>query len=99
MDAQIIRLAEAAGQAARAESVLVFGSRARGDASPNSDVDLALIVPDIVNRREALRAAIRATSARQIPVDIVVLTHSSWTQGRSLLARQIHQEGVRVYGN
>ncbi|MBW7896414.1 MAG: nucleotidyltransferase domain-containing protein [Opitutaceae bacterium] len=99
MDAQIIRLAKAAGLAARAERVLVFGSQARGDASPGSDIDLALIVPDIVNRREALRAAIKATSERKMPLDLVVLTHSTWTQGRTLLARQIRQEGLMVYGN
>jgi predicted nucleotidyltransferase len=99
MDVQILRLAEAAGQAAQAEQVLVFGSRARGDATADSDVDLALIVPDQVSRREALRAAIKATAVRDLPLDLVVLAHSNWTQGRSLLARQIRQEGQVVYGN
>lgn len=99
MDAQILQLAEAAGRASRAERVLVFGSRARGDASATSDLDLALIVPDMANRREALRAAIRATAARNMPLDLVVLAHSTWTHGRSLLARQIRHEGVSVYGS
>jgi uncharacterized protein len=99
MDAQIHRLAAAAGRAAEAESVVVFGSRARGDASSGSDIDLALIVPDIVNRREALRAAIKATSERTLPLDLVVLAHSTWAEGRTLLARQIRQEGLLVYGN
>ena len=99
MDAQIRQLAEAAGRAARAEHALVFGSRARGDASPTSDIDLALIVPDMVNRRDALRAAIKATSERSLPLDLVVLAHSTWTQGRTMLARQIRRDGLMVYGS
>lgn len=99
MDQEIIALAEAAGRAANAERVLLFGSQARGDATPESDVDLALIVPDGIERRAALRAAIHATASRRRPLDLVVLSHSTWQRKESMLARQVSEEGVVAYGS
>ena len=90
-------LAEVVGQASHCEQVYLFGSEARGDAHLGSDVDLALIIPDGVSPRQALRAAIRATAQRTQPIDLVVIAHSTWVNGQSLLARQIRQEGVLVY--
>ena len=90
-------LAEVVGQASHCEQVYLFGSEARGDAHLDSDVDLALIIPDGVSPRQALRAAIRATAQRSHPIDLVVIAHSTWANGQSLLARQIRQEGVLVY--
>lgn len=98
MNTEITRLAEAAGRAARAERVVVFGSRARGDAGATSDLDLALIVPDSADRRSALRAALVATSWRKLPVDLVVLAHTNWAKGTTLLARTVRREGRTVYG-
>ncbi len=98
MDAEITQLAEAAGRAAHAERVVVFGSRARGDAGATSDLDLAVIVPDSADRREALRAALVATAWRKLPVDLVVLAHTTWVQGTTMLARQVRREGRTVYG-
>jgi predicted nucleotidyltransferase len=91
-------LADAAGKAAHAECVYVFGSQARGEAQQESDVDLALIIPDQASPREALRAAIKATSRRVLPLDLVIIAHSTWAEGRSLLARQVRKEGVLLYG-
>ncbi|MEW6547372.1 MAG: nucleotidyltransferase domain-containing protein [Bacillota bacterium] len=36
--------------------ILLFGSQARGDASPDSDVDLLVVLPRITNKRETLVA-------------------------------------------
>lgn len=98
MNSEIKKLAEAAGQAAAAERVLLFGSNARGTDRAGSDVDLALVVPDAVSKREALRAAIRATAQRRVAVDFVVITHSAWQSGDSLLAREVKRDGILVYG-
>lgn len=64
------QLAEAAGAKSR---VILFGSHARGDAGPDSDVDFLVIEPVVENRLkewERLRRALRDFPA---PVDIVVL--------------------------
>lgn len=97
MNSNFTQLAQAAGKAAKAEQVWVFGSQARGDAKLGSDLDLALVLPDGVDGRTALRAALRATLDRKIPVDLVAVAHSSWVSGSTALARQIRMEGVRVY--
>ena len=47
------------GQACAAERVILFGSRATGRASADSDVDLALILPDGSNARATLNVAHR----------------------------------------
>lgn len=99
MNHDVHELACAAGQAAGAEQVYVFGSQARGEARADSDLDLALIIPDDLSPRLALRAAITATSERKRALDVVVIAHSTWVQGRSLLAREVRQQGVLVYGN
>ena len=91
-------LAEVVGQASQCEQVYLFGSEARGEAHVGSDVDLALIIPDGLSPRQALRAAIRATAQRSQPIDLVVITHSTWAKGQSLLARQIRLEGILLYG-
>jgi predicted nucleotidyltransferase len=98
MNETIKSLCQAAGQAAKAECVYVFGSQARGDTTKASDVDMALIIPDEMSPRAALRAALRATAQRMLPIDLVIITHSTWTGGLSLLARQVKKEGILLYG-
>ena len=54
------------------ERIVLFGSLARGDAGPDSDIDLLVVFPDPVQRRStavALRLAIADIPA---PVDFVV---------------------------
>jgi predicted nucleotidyltransferase len=63
----------------RAESVYLFGSHARGDAGPDSDLDIAVIVPNTAKSR--YRRSVRARSLIgdiHFPKDIVVLTRSEW---------------------
>ncbi len=58
--------------------VLLFGSRARGDAAPDSDYDLIVIVPDDVERgraRVAMRLALRDLL---VPLDLIVTTASGY---------------------
>jgi len=54
------------------EQIILFGSRARGDFRPDSDVDL-LIVKDNIESTGAEAARIyRALAEISVPVDIVV---------------------------
>jgi predicted nucleotidyltransferase len=55
-------------------SIILFGSRARGEARPDSDYDILVVVDHCANRRKAA-VAIRSTLA-DLPAskDIVVAT-------------------------
>jgi predicted nucleotidyltransferase len=56
------------------EKVILFGSHARGDAGPDSDVDLLVVMPvegSIVELRLDIREALHSIP---LPVDIIVTT-------------------------
>jgi len=66
------------------ERVYLFGSRARGDAGPDSDYDLLVIVPDLASpERKRSRLAYEALRGTGTAADVLV-----WTQ--SAFDRQIH---------
>lgn len=55
--------------------VVLFGSRARGDAGPHSDVDLLVVMPDGIDDERRVTVEIRRL-LRDMPVakDVVVTT-------------------------
>lgn len=66
------------------EKIILFGSQARGDGGPDSDVDL-LVVMNTESRKRATREIRMALDAMGIPKDIVVITPEefrSWKGGR-----------------
>lgn len=54
--------------------ILLFGSRARGEAGPWSDVDLLVVLPEVAHKREAAVEILRTLGDLPIAVDIVVTT-------------------------
>ena len=53
-------------------TILLFGSRARGDHLPYSDYDVALILPSVADRlAEAVKA--RSLKPPELPLDLVIL--------------------------
>lgn len=63
------------------ERVILFGSHARGEAGPDSDVDLLVVVPAGKKREKQLEIR-RTLRDFTVPVDIVVSTPEefSWRQ-------------------
>ena len=58
---------------AQPDKIILFGSAARGEMGPNSDLDL-LIVKSGVHRRHLAQAIYRNLIGVGFPVDIVVVT-------------------------
>jgi len=54
--------------------IILFGSWARGDARPNSDVDLLVVLPQVENKRRATVEILRALNGLPMSKDVVVTT-------------------------
>lgn len=63
------RLAAEAGPGAR---VFLFGSHARGDAGPHSDVDFLVIEPRVTGRHAEMVRLRRALRGIEVAVDVIV---------------------------
>jgi uncharacterized protein len=64
------RLANAAPDA----KVILFGSHARGNAHPGSDLDLLVVEPELRSRREEFVRLREALGAMGAPVDLIVVS-------------------------
>lgn len=64
-----VRLLEAAGSPAK---VILFGSHARGEAQPDSDLDFLVIERSVDRRIEEAARLRQAVGAIGVPVDILV---------------------------
>jgi predicted nucleotidyltransferase len=80
-------LALAAGDSAK---VILFGSHARGEARPDSDVDFLVIEPSIENRHKEWLRLRRALGDIQFPVDLLVLDEKR-------ASRRANVPGTTVY--
>jgi predicted nucleotidyltransferase len=58
----------------RPDRVILFGSYARGQAAPDSDVDLLVVMPVVGRKREKQLEIRKALRGIRVPVDIVVST-------------------------
>ncbi len=81
--------------------VVLFGSRARGTARRDSDLDLLLIVAGTLtpDRDKQLRRRVRNLLLPLLPVDLDLLisdaaTTSRWAGSRWHVFGHIHREGV-----
>ena len=72
------------------ERIILFGSRARGDAQPESDVDLLVVMPDGTDETDTTVAMHALLHTMPLPKDIVVSTPSE-------IARRGHIQGNVLY--
>lgn len=82
--------------------IIIFGSQARGDATRESDVDVAIISEDfhgkdIFERAELTKEAEIATIRKfMIPFDVVTLTPGEFESEASIISEYI-RDGEAVY--
>ncbi len=89
-------------EAYRPEGVYLFGSVARGDAGPDSDYDLLVVVPDDAPpERRRSRLAYEVLLGTGIAADVLVCTRSYFDQRRLLKASlpgTVVREGQVLHG-
>jgi len=83
------------------EQVILFGSRARKDADPDSDMDLVVILSDSADegdREKVSDCAWEAGFDHGIVLVPIVFTKSEWQgpERYSLLAQAVLSEGITV---
>jgi predicted nucleotidyltransferase len=84
------------------ERVYLFGSVARGDAGPDSDYDLMIIVPDdAAPERRRSRLAYQVTRGTGTAADVLVWLKSSFESRARVIASlpaTVLREGRLLYG-
>ena len=82
----------------RLERVILFGSRARGDARPDSDYDIAIFVRDLGNRLDEFRPLARVTldllDKHDIDINALLYPAGAWRDPASPLMEQIRSHGL-----
>ena len=85
----------------KAEAIYLFGSRAYGMPTDDSDYDLCVIIPENSMRpADAVKAIRRALfSAQSVPLDVIVYRSNAFHQRaeHASLERKIAREGVLLY--
>ena len=80
--------------------VILFGSKARGESGPESDIDLLIVVQDGTHRFETTQAIYRHLRGVRVAVDVVVATASDvFEYGNSpvLIYREALRDGKELY--
>lgn len=82
------------------EQVILFGSHARGDADPDSDVDLLIVMP-VDGSKRAKQVEIRV-ALRDIPMpkDIIISTPEEFAWRRNIIGtieEPAYREGRILY--
>ncbi len=91
----------------RPAEIILFGSRARGDAQRDSDVDLIVVLDqpgtarsygEVVRRRMLVNRLLRDIRS-EMPVDVLVYTRDEWAAlqaSGSSFVREIQETGLRI---
>jgi len=85
--------------AAPGATIILFGSRARGDHDGDSDVDFLVVEPELESRREEMVRLRDVLRPLRIPVDVLVasaMAFERWADTPGTVLYEAKQEG-RVF--
>ena len=81
--------------------LVVYGSKARGDAGPESDLDVLVLVKDTAGAAEHARELVhRGDDPRGVAHEVVVRTEADWLQDTDKelpFARNVEAEGIQLH--
>ncbi len=82
------------------EQIILFGSYARGDFHPGSDLDLLVIKDQVHSTREEAAKIYRALANMRLPVDVVVVSEAYVQRYKEIIGTVIRpalKEGKVIY--
>lgn len=98
---ELARVVQRLVAALQPECVYLFGSQARGEATPESDFDLLVVVPQSsLPPHQRDQEAYGAVGRHLVPLDILVMTRAEFEQRRPALASlpaTVLREGRELY--
>lgn len=92
------RIAAAANAPAR---VVLFGSHARGDSGPDSDLDFLVIERDVPDRHAEMVRLGREVRSLGVPIDIVVVSETyaaEWANVKNSVVHAALTDGRELAG-
>lgn len=85
------RAANLLHRAAPQATVILFGSRARGDATPDSDADFVLVEPEVKSRRREMARLSRVLRPLRIPADVLVFSRQAFERWSRVPGTVVHK--------
>ncbi len=85
---------------AHPQRLILFGSAARGEMGPDSDVDLLVVVQEPVHRRDLAGKIYRNLHGVPVPVDVVVVTEDDIQAFGDKIGTVLYpalKEGIVIY--
>ena len=82
------------------QRIILFGSAARGDMGPDSDIDLLVVVRDGIHRRRTVQTLYRSLIGVGFATELVVATESDlrdFSDEPSFVFRDALREGKELY--
>lgn len=100
-DPQIIdKLVGGIVEAVHPLQIILFGSAARGQMGPDSDLDVLVVMPDGVHRRQTAQKIYRQLWGLGFAKDIIVVTESDLREYGSnpyMILKNALEEGKELY--
>jgi predicted nucleotidyltransferase len=99
---ELIKKRILASNGKRIRRVILYGSRAQGNATEDSDFDLLVVEKDPVSKREEMRRIRESLSDVEYPVDVWIMGEEEFEETRNViggLAYPAHKYGVVLYEN
>jgi predicted nucleotidyltransferase len=85
---------------AKPQRIVLFGSAARGEMGPNSDLDLLIVKPGVQRKRLLAGEILQALQGVPAPVDVIIATPEEierYGDTPALIFREALREGKTLY--